>query len=165
MNLRPRFFRTITTAIAFCLATACSGDRRHEPGVSFVHATDPHLFLPAAQDPDKDKKAAGDRQESLNQKAFTDVLHSLQLVPDGGSAPAFLVLTGDLGADPCEIAKPQATPTPQTSQANPLAKVARTSKECIDSVDADKQQGPGPASRSGIGVERAERDLFGRGQQ
>jgi hypothetical protein len=133
--------QAIAAAIAFCFATACSSDRHREPGVTFVHATDPHLFIPASQDPDKDKKAAGDRQESLNQKAFTDVLHSVQSVPDGLSAPAFLVLTGDLGADPCDITKPQPNQTPQTGQANPQVKTERTSKECVDSAkDSDKRK-------------------------
>jgi hypothetical protein len=141
MKLRPGFFRAFAPAIALCLMTACSGDRHREPGVSFVHATDPHLFIPAAGDTDQDKKAAGDRQESLNQKAFTDVLHSVQSAPEGVSAPTFVVLTGDLGGDPCDITKPLPNQAPQTGQANPQAKTDRTSKECVDSAkDSDKRK-------------------------
>jgi hypothetical protein len=86
-----------------------------ERGVWFVHATDPHLFLPAAQDTEKAKKDTGEKQEGLNEKALSDALRRIGSLPEGGGPPAFLVLTGDLGVEPCSIAKsalPVAATTP-----------------------------------------------------
>jgi hypothetical protein len=79
------------------------GDDRHGSAVTFVHATDPHLFVPAAQKPET--KATGDKQESLNKKALTDMLQRLQGLSGPDGSPAFLVLTGDFGVDPCDIPK------------------------------------------------------------
>jgi hypothetical protein len=96
-----RHFRA--AALALTLTIVACGDDRHGRAVTFVHSTDPHLFVPDAQKPDS--KAAGDRQESLNKKALTVMLQRIQGLSGPDGAPTFLVLTGDLGVDPCDIAK------------------------------------------------------------
>jgi hypothetical protein len=132
-----RSFGAPIFVLALCLATACLGDN-HSHAVVFVHATDPHLFVPAAQDSNKGKKASGVRQEDLNQKALTDLFQRVQGLSVDGQAPAFLVLTGDFGVDPCDIPKSQAAPaTATTGQSKEPAKL--TSKQCIDSFDPAKR--------------------------
>ncbi|MBV9770630.1 MAG: metallophosphoesterase, partial [Bryobacterales bacterium] len=123
-------------AIALCLAAACFANNQRAGNLVFVHATDPHLFMPAAQASDKDKKAAGERQESLNQKALADMLQRIQGF-SGDQVPAFLVLTGDLGVDPCDIPMSQPTSPPP-------------SKQCIVGVDAAKRNDE---------IERVSKDL------
>jgi len=79
--------------------------RRGEPDDSviwFVHATDPHLFLDTAQD--KATEKTGAKQQDLDKTALVDMLKGIHFLPDGNGAPAFLVLTGDFGVDPCPIA-------------------------------------------------------------
>jgi hypothetical protein len=63
--------------------------------VSFVHATDLHLFEEgdAAIPP-----AVQDYQARLNRQAFTLLLQRLSSLPD--QPPRFLAITGDLGLDP-----------------------------------------------------------------
>jgi hypothetical protein len=132
--------KTFGLGLAFSLATACWGDNPPPRGLVFVHATDPHLFVPAAQDPDKDKKASGDRQESLNQKALTDMFQRIQGLSGDGAAPAFLVLTGDLGVDPCDIPKAQTAPTNAAAGQNKEpSQTPPTSKQCVDSADPAKR--------------------------
>jgi hypothetical protein len=126
--------------LALCLSTMSFGDSQRSNTVVFVHATDPHLFIPAAQDSDKDRKAMGDRQEALNQKALTDMLQRIQGLSGSGPAPAFLVLTGDFGVDPCDIPKsqpaPAAVPTGQNKE--PAKAAPLTSKQCVDSDPAKR---------------------------
>ncbi len=134
-------FRACGLGLALFLATACLADKGSSHALVFVHATDPHLFVPAAQDSDKDTKARGDRQENLNQKALTDMLQRIPGLSSSGQTPAFLVLTGDFGVDPCEIPKPQpAPPTPTTGQDKGAVKpTPPTSQQCVDSADPAKR--------------------------
>jgi hypothetical protein len=132
-----RSFGASGLALALCLASACLGDS-HSHAVVFVHATDPHLFVPAAQDSDKAKKASGVRQEDLNQKALTDLFQRVQGLSVDGQAPAFLVLTGDFGVDPCDI--PKSHPAPAAATTGPSKEPAKpTSKQCVDSADPAKR--------------------------
>lgn len=74
------------------LLVACSsGDR--EPGVSFIHITDPHLFESA-----KDSET----QEKANKRAFERLLATMDALPGSDAEPRFLLLTGDIGFGECE---------------------------------------------------------------
>ncbi len=110
-------FPWLSFAMLLVVAVAGLAGDSDSPAITFVHATDPHLFV-------KNKDATGAKQEDLNQKAITAMLQRLQGFSGASHAPAFLVLTGDLGVDPCDI--------PKTAWA---ADKKPTSKECVDSVD------------------------------
>jgi len=122
-------------------AVSCGPKRQNEPkvkgdrdapGVWFVHATDPHIFLPAAtESTDKDAKAVAIKQQGLNETAFSDMLKVSRSVPEGDGPPAFLVLTGDLGVDPCPIPTPN-KPAPD--------KPAATGNACVANVDKAERQ-------------------------
>ncbi len=128
--------------LAILGATAC-GDKKKDkakadpdkPGVWFVHATDPHIFIPAATEPsDNDPKvvaakAAAEKQQEKNEKAFSDMLKRGSSVPEGDGPPAFLVLTGDLGVDPCPIPADGAAQTP-----------AGSGNTCVANVDKAQRQ-------------------------
>jgi hypothetical protein len=109
-------------ALGLLAGNAAAGHREHkERDIWFVHATDPHLFLKAVKDDEK-KEAEKERQQGLNKKALKDMLKHIGSLPDGNGPPAFLLLTGDLGIDPCEICeaqKPTATVTPAQSPSPP----------------------------------------------
>lgn len=68
--------------------------------VWFVHATDPHLF----DEPKRLEPAVRQHQQGLNQKALAGLLEEIDSLPGVDGSPSFLVLTGDLGIDPCWIA-------------------------------------------------------------
>jgi hypothetical protein len=128
----------LAAAIALNLATLAWGDDRRVRAVTFVHATDPHLFVPAAQEPET--KAAGDRQESLNKKALSDLLQRLPGLSGPAGAPTFLVLTGDLGVDPCDIPTAAPTQPAPAGQTKEQAKQSSASKTCVPDNDKRKDQ-------------------------
>jgi hypothetical protein len=159
-----RMIFCVSCVLALLSATACEDKNKnkgngehHAPGVWLVHATDPHIFLPAAtESTDKDKKAEAIKQQEGNEKALSDMLKRSGSVPDGGGPPAFLVLTGDLGIDPCPIrtgagapaaketqtaktgtAKVTATATKKTAAETPGA---GSGNACVTNVDKVEQQ-------------------------
>ncbi|MES1241116.1 MAG: metallophosphoesterase [Acidobacteriota bacterium] len=69
----------------------CAGCRRQAPDgeIWFVHATDPHLFY-------GDRPELRQRQEPMNQQAFSDLVAALDDLP---GKPSFLVVSGDFGLD------------------------------------------------------------------
>ena len=101
-------------ALGLVIGRSAAGNREDEDrDVWFVHATDPHIFIPDAQSQDESKKDIGVKQEGLNERAFSDMLKRIRSLPEGDGPPAFLVLTGGLGVNPCEIGKrgkPSSTP-------------------------------------------------------
>ena len=129
----PRHFCVFAFTLVLVLVVA--GCAEHERATVFAHITDPHLYIPVNKDTNEAKKA---KQESLNQDAMKDILERLRTLPDAAETPAFLVLTGDLGVDPCDIAKPEAAATPKppaTQPAEPAKKDARTAKECVTDAE------------------------------
>ena len=141
------------TACVFALFLMAGCSRPEGPSVWFVHATDPHVFVPASQDADKDKKSTGEKQEELNEKALADTLKRIRSLPEGDGPPAFLVLTGDFGTDPCDISKPVATP-PAKGAVKPGAKGTKSSASTAPAQDC-----PGDESKRKDQVERLARTL------
>ena len=135
----------LATAFALSLAIPAWSDG-HGRAVTFVHATDPHLFVPDSQSQKPATKAAGERQESLNKKALADMLQRLSGLSGPAGAPAFLVLTGDLGVDPCDISSAAQTPTapaasaPATSSPATSAKAAPKTESTACAPDPDKRK-------------------------
>jgi Calcineurin-like phosphoesterase len=88
--------------VALALGGAREPETRREPEVQFIHATDPHIFLPS--DPKDPAHTMRDKQQDEDEKATLDMFQDLRSRP-AAARLAFLVLTGDLGVDPCLIAK------------------------------------------------------------
>lgn len=100
-----RHLRAGVCVLAFLIAAGCgSGDQRQHT-VAFVHATDPHIFLASAQDQNEAVKSSGQKQQDLDERALSDLLRRIPSLPDAEDPPAFLALTGNLGVDPCPIAR------------------------------------------------------------
>lgn len=67
-----------------------------------AHITDPHLFVDVTDGkPDDDKKAKILAQRPLNKAALIDALTFASAVLGREGEPRFVILTGDLDADPC----------------------------------------------------------------
>ena len=153
----PHYWKLACAAVlAFGLVVgrSAAGNREHEDrDVWFVHATDPHIFIPDTQSQDESKKDVGVKQEELNEKALSDMLKRIGSLPEGDGPPAFLVLTGGLGLDPCEIGKsgnPSSTPT-AVAQSTPRSqtevkngdkekKPISPTEDCVKAVDPVKRE-------------------------
>lgn len=112
------------------VGSAHENSEKEDRDIWFVHATDPHLFLK----PDDEAK---EHQEKLNKDALSDMLRSISSLPGCDGPPAFLVLTGDLGIDPCEICEarnPVSTSTPPVAAKQKLLSL----DDCLK-VRKDKQ--------------------------
>jgi hypothetical protein len=128
-------YATLAFISAFALGFTAIGSAREnsekeDRDIWFVHATDPHLFL-------KPDDKAKDHQEKLNKDALSDMLRSISSLPGCDGPPAFLVLTGDLGVDPCEICEarnPVSTSTPSATDEDKLLSL----DDCLK-VRKDKQ--------------------------
>src|SRR5580658_5217688 len=131
------FSCTLTLAMIF--AAGCGGRSREENkagGVWFIHATDPHIFLDAPKGDDNDKYSSDEKkqklQQQLDEKALSDMLQHISSLPPDGGAPAFIVLTGDLGVEPCSI-------TSLTAAANAPADAKTSTKSCLGDFDKQKR--------------------------
>jgi hypothetical protein len=111
---------------ASVLALACSTHRERvgDGGVWFVHATDPHVYLYLKKPDDANEKAIWDYQQNQDAQTFRTFLQALATLPQKDGPPAFLLITGDFGVDPCLNPKPG---TPATALAD--------AKGCLASVD------------------------------
>ncbi len=130
-----RILFACSLVFALICAAGCGREDREEHksgGIWFIHATDPHIFLYTAQDQDKNNKAVGEEQQKLDEKALSDMLQHISSLPSDGRPPAFIVLTGDLGVEPCSITS--VTPVPAGS---PSAQVP--TKNCVTGYDKQKR--------------------------
>lgn len=138
-------------ALAFGLVVERSAADNQQPrdrDIWFVHATDPHIFLKPA--PVEAKNAIREKQEKLNQDALSDMLKRIRSLPGGQGTSSFLVMTGDLGIDPCEIGRKEsaqggrtlATPSPAEadSDGDTNGPGDRPAKDCLDNVDPAKRK-------------------------
>jgi hypothetical protein len=96
-------------------------DRERRPLATFVHATDPHLFLERSYRRGVEVDSAKrDAQERLDRAALREMLSTVGTLPDG-ERPDFILFTGDWGidtstvriADPADTAQPAPAPAPQ----------------------------------------------------
>jgi len=134
MRDRQRVNRVILACsqlLIFLLVAGCG--KTIQPShsrIAFVHATDPHVFLSTAQS--EKTKDVGVKQQSLDEKALTDMFRQMRLIADEGHALRFVVLTGDFGVEPCSIASLPASAT-DANNTQP------TAKQCLDNVDGKKR--------------------------
>jgi len=130
-----RMMFACSLALALICVVGCEGEDREEhknSGVWFIHATDPHIFLYTAQDQDKDKKAVGEKQQQLDEKAWSDMLRHISSLTSDGHPPSFIVLTGDIGVEPCSITSVAPTPDAPAGAQVPT-------KNCVSSFDKKKR--------------------------
>jgi hypothetical protein len=146
-RLRRHWKLACAAVLAFGLGvgrSAADGREHEDHDVWFVHATDPHIFIQPTKD-------AREKQEGLNREALSEMLKRIRSLPEGDGPPAFLVLTGDLGVDPCDIVKSgnqSSTPTPaEQGKAQPPAEADKQEKQaappatqCLNAVDPEKRK-------------------------
>ncbi len=106
---RPRSLSPILVVLvpvlAGMLVFACSTYREHtsDGAVWFVHATDPHIYLYAPEDSPDAVKSSMAFQESQDRDILSAFLQSIRILPQASGQPAFILITGDFGVDPCLI--------------------------------------------------------------
>jgi hypothetical protein len=94
--------------IAWAFGSACATDRSNsgDGAVWFVHVTDPHIYRDTIEnagtvaDPSKKEKL-----QKLDEEALTALFQQIPGLPQTYGSPAFLLITGDFGVDPCLIQK------------------------------------------------------------
>ncbi len=125
---------TCTSLLVLLLSVGCGTGDRHPEGdrsVWFVQLTDPHFFLDTSKDSDAAEKATREKQEKLDQNAVSDFWKQVPSLSNDRPI-SFVVVTGDLGVEPCSIADLPA-PTPPAKPEPPKA------KDCIEKVNKDKR--------------------------
>jgi hypothetical protein len=144
-----RFLFVSACVLAPLLATSCGSKvaGRDDQGerISFVHVTDPHLYLylePSQKlDPGKppmpkamdgsDPADIWQFQQNQDDNAFQDFFKSLGSLPRPEGTPKFVVITGDFGVDPCLILRDDAivadpkSPTPKECLGDNLNKAKK----------------------------------------
>jgi hypothetical protein len=103
----------LASLILWTLSAACGTDRHNshdsrDGAIWFVHATDPHIYkdqitkanLASVTDLDKKPKL-----QKLDEEALTALFQKIPDLPQTYGPPAFLLITGDFGIDPCQITK------------------------------------------------------------
>jgi hypothetical protein len=122
-----------SAALLLCFFPAACGSEVCDCGdrsVWFVHATDPHIYL-SPRDASENARRVMETQQELDEKALSDMFHQIPMLPEG-AAPAFLLITGDFGVDPCLVL---------TTEASKKDISKRTVKDCLDdAVDKTKRQ-------------------------
>lgn len=132
--VRVNFLATpFSLLLLVCLmATGCTSNRadRTDHSVWFVHATDPHIYLDPKDDSESAKHLV-EKQQSLDERALSDLLQQIRNLPQSTSPSTFLLITGDFGVDPCLVL---------TSEASKKDRDKRTVKDCLgDGVDKAKR--------------------------
>src|SRR5712664_2598687 len=98
-SLNPILF-AIASLIAWACGSGCSADHG-SPGdgaVWFVHATDPHIYLELKN---PTEESIWTEQQKLDGEAFQLFVREVGTLPQIPGPPAFLLVTGDFGVDPC----------------------------------------------------------------
>jgi hypothetical protein len=147
MIRKKKFSSVICAALsvfAWALASSCDSKRsgHDEQALWFVHATDPHIYLELKNptDPKKptDPKEPDDSkpesiwnyQQNHDDETFKNFFQKVSTLPHSGGPPAFIVITGDFGVDPCLILSSTAV---VADSKHP------TAKECLGGVDQNKR--------------------------
>src|ERR1700734_3357264 len=116
-RFRP-FLSTLTgfASLALCLfAVACGTDNHgsRDGAISFVHATDPHIYKEKIEKKDLNTVTDEDNKpklQKLDEAALTALFQKISDLPQSYGPPAFLLITGDFGVDPCLITTPPLPP-------------------------------------------------------
>jgi hypothetical protein len=153
---KPLILLSTSVAAALLLGTfaaSCGQDQRtshdsHDGAIWFVHATDPHIY----KDPTPDAKAITDpnkrKTQKLDEEALTALFQKTSDLPQSYGPPAFLLITGDFGIDPCLIPKPAVDENDK-----------RPAEKCLEDVDPDKR-GPQIANLADLLAKSPVHDIY-----
>lgn len=113
-------------------ASSCSTQRSvpDDRTVWFVHATDPHLYLYTAEDATDAVRKSTAFQESHDRDVLSEFFQDVRTLPQTSGPPAFILITGDFGVDPCLIPNSDALKKPEK---------ARTLDDCVTKFDPKKR--------------------------
>src|SRR6266581_1228979 len=117
---------------AWMFASSCTPQRSGHDGrtVWFVHATDPHRYLYVAQEATDAVKKSTAFQESQDRDVLSGFLQRVGTLPQTSGAPAFILITGDFGVDPCLIPNADTLKKPEKT---------RTLDDCVNRYDPKKR--------------------------
>jgi hypothetical protein len=91
------------TVLLLTLLSSCgSSEPPTGAAVTFVHATDPHLFEDTTENRDRTPERAAIRRQwqgTQNGEALAALMVEMKALAGGPDAPSFLVITGDFGVD------------------------------------------------------------------
>ena len=119
-------------SLSLCIFVASCGSDHHrsaDGAIWFVHATDPHIYKGKINKGDLTKitdPLTKPKLQKADEDALTALFKKIPELPQTYGPPAFLLITGDFGVDPCEIADPVKVP-----------KDNRDPNLCLGSVDND----------------------------
>ena len=123
---------SLTLLIVCTLGAACSTNHHHsvDSTIWFVHATDPHRYLYTAEDATDDLKKSIAFQELQDRDVLSAFLQRVGTLPQISGAPAFILITGDFGVDPCLIPNADTLEKPEKT---------RTLEDCVNKFDTKKR--------------------------
>src|ERR1700728_4181034 len=130
-RVRVIFAATLPLSVLL-FANSCTSQRSvaDDRTVWFVHATDPHLYLYAAEDAADAVKKSTAFQESHDRDVLSGFFQRVGTLPRTSGPPAFILITGDFGIDPCLIPNADALKKPENT---------RTLDDCVNLFDAKKR--------------------------
>lgn len=122
-------FRIILFSAGVCawlLASSCNAERKghDEHALWFVHASDPHVYKDQVADADLKEKP---KLQKLDEEALNALFQKITDISTTHGSPAFLLITGDFGVDPCLI-----------PAAADMGKKDRSAEDCLK-IDQAKQ--------------------------
>jgi len=117
---------------AWMFASSCTSQRsgRDDRTVWFVHATDPHRYLYTAEDATDAVKKSTAFQESHDRDVLSGFFQRVGKLPQTSGPPAFILITGDFGVDPCLIPNADTLKKPEKT---------RTLDDCVNKFDTKKR--------------------------
>ena len=130
---RVRVIFAVTLPLSVLLfANSCTSQRSvpDDRTVWFVHATDPHLYLYAAEDATDAVKKSTAFEESHDRDVLSQFFQHIRTLPQISGPPAFILITGDFGVDPCLIPNADTLKKPEKT---------RTLDDCVTKFDAKKR--------------------------
>jgi calcineurin-like phosphoesterase family protein len=95
-----------------------------------VHATDPHLYLYPGEDATDAVKQSTAFQESHDRDVMSAFFQRVGTLPQISGSPAFILITGDFGVDPCLIPNADTLKKPDKT---------RTLDDCVNKFDIKKR--------------------------
>jgi hypothetical protein len=129
---RVRTLLGLASLIFSTFDAACCTDRpnSHDGAIWFVHATDPHRYLYTAEDATDAAKKSTAFQESHDRDVLSGFFQRVGTLPQTSGPPAFVLITGDFGVDPCLIPNAETLKEPQST---------RTLDDCVNKFDTKKR--------------------------
>jgi Calcineurin-like phosphoesterase len=122
----------ITSLIVCTFGAACGANHHnsHDGAIWFVHATDPHRFLYTTEDATDAVKKSTAFQESHDRDVLSGFFQRVGTLQQTSGPPAFILITGDFGVDPCLIPNADTLKKPEKT---------RTLDACVINFDKKKR--------------------------